>query len=56
VKLEHHPTLVDDQLEEIRAQTGWPVQAAPNLLETPGPTREELDAIMRFDPDWMWTG
>jgi len=43
-------------LEELRAETGWPVRAAPDLRETPGPTREELDAIRRFDPDGLWTG
>ena len=43
-------------LEELRAETGWPVRAAPDLRATPGPTREELDAIRRFDPDGLWTG
>jgi glutaconate CoA-transferase subunit B len=43
-------------LEELRAETGWPVRVAPDLRETPGPTREELDAIRRFDPDGLWTG
>ena len=43
-------------LEELRAETGWPVRVAPDLRETPGPTRAELDAIRRFDPDGLWTG
>ena len=43
-------------LQEIRAQTGWPVRPAPDLRETPEPTEEELTALRRFDPDGMWTG
>ena len=43
-------------LEEIRAQTGWALRTAPDLRETPAPTREELEVIRRFDPDGMWTG
>src|SRR6516162_5023619 len=31
-------------LQEIRAQTGWPVRPAPDLRETPEPTEEELTA------------
>ena len=43
-------------LEEIRAQTGWPLRLAPDLGETPRPSAEELATIRRFDPDGFWTG
>ena len=43
-------------IEEIRAQTGWPVRVAGDLAETPPPTPEELAMIRRFDPEGFWTG
>jgi len=42
--------------EEVRAHTGWPVRVSPALHTTPEPSREELAALRRFDPDGMWTG
>lgn len=42
--------------EEVQNQTGWALRVRPDLAETPGPTREELDALRRFDPDGIWTG
>lgn len=41
---------------EVRAHTGWPLRLAPNLVETPRPTAEELAMIRRFDPEGFWTG
>lgn len=43
-------------VEEVRANTGWPLRAAPDLKETPNPTPEELNALRRFDPQGYWTG
>ena len=42
-------------VEEVRAHTGWPVRVSPALRTTPEPSREELAALRRFDPDGMWT-
>jgi glutaconate CoA-transferase, subunit B len=43
-------------VDEIRAQTGWPVRVADGLSETLPPTTEELAMIRRFDPQGFWTG
>jgi glutaconate CoA-transferase subunit B len=43
-------------LNDVRANTGWPVQVSSNLAHTPIPTTEELEAITRFDPRGYWTG
>ena len=48
-----HPQVTVD---EIRAQTGWPVRVADGLSETLPPTTEELAMIRRFDPQGFWTG
>jgi glutaconate CoA-transferase, subunit B len=42
--------------EEIRAQTGWPLRLAPEVIETPRPSADELATIRRFDPEGFWTG
>ena len=42
-------------VEEVRAETGWDLQPAPEVGETPAPTEEELHQIRRFDPDGFWT-
>ena len=39
----------------VRAETGWDLQVAPEVEETPAPTSEELTQIRRFDPDGFWT-
>ncbi len=43
-------------VDEIRAQTGWPLRVAAGLDVTPPPTSRELAMIRRFDPDGFWTG
>jgi glutaconate CoA-transferase subunit B len=43
-------------LNDVRAETGWPVRVAPSLRETPEPSGEELAALRRFDPHGLWTG
>ena len=42
--------------EEVRAETGWGLKAAPEVVETPAPSEEELAWIRRLDPDGHWTG
>ncbi len=47
-----HPGVTADR---VRAETGWPVAAAPAVAETSPPTAEELAVIRRFDPEGFWT-
>jgi glutaconate CoA-transferase subunit B len=42
-------------VEEVLAQTGWPLRLGPEVGETPPPTVEELATIRRFDPEGFWT-
>jgi glutaconate CoA-transferase, subunit B len=42
-------------VEEVRARTGWDLRVAPDVIETPPPTAEELAEIRRLDPDSFWT-
>jgi glutaconate CoA-transferase, subunit B len=37
-------------LDEVRANTGWPVEPARDVIETPAPTAAELDAMRRLEP------
>jgi glutaconate CoA-transferase subunit B len=42
-------------VEEVRASTGWDLKVAGDVSETSEPTKSELEAIRRFDPDGFWT-
>jgi glutaconate CoA-transferase subunit B len=42
-------------VEQVRAQTGWPLRAVPAVTGTPPPTADELAMIRRFDPEGFWT-
>jgi glutaconate CoA-transferase, subunit B len=42
-------------VEEVRAQTGWPLRLAHPLIETLPPSADELAMIRRFDPEGFWT-
>jgi glutaconate CoA-transferase subunit B len=42
-------------LAQARANTGWPLRAAPGLAETPAPSEAELEALRRLDPQGFWT-
>jgi glutaconate CoA-transferase subunit B len=42
-------------VDEVRAETGWDLQAARSVENTPPPTESELAAIRRFDPQGFWT-
>lgn len=48
-----HPGVTVD---EVQDHTGWDLQASPSLGTTAEPTRDELAALKRFDPDGTWTG
>ncbi len=48
-----HPEVA---LEEVRANTGWPLKTSPSIVRTPVPSPVELDRISRFDPARYWTG
>jgi len=43
-------------VEEVQANTGWPVAVSPMLGQGPPPTIQELATITRFDPRGYWTG
>lgn len=40
---------------DIRANTGWDLQVAPGVRETPVPTVDELRIIREYDPAGFWT-
>ena len=42
-------------VDEVLAETGWPLQVSDPVSETSAPTAGELTAIRRFDPDGFWT-
>ena len=42
-------------VEEVLAETGWPLQVAEHASETSAPTDAELTSIRRFDPEGFWT-
>ncbi len=41
---------------QIRQNTGWSLQVAHDLVQTPKPTQRELEMIHQFDPQGYWTG
>jgi len=43
-------------VDDVQANTGWPVRVADALEQTPIPALQELGAIKRFDPQGYWTG
>lgn len=43
-------------VDEVQANTGWPLRVSSNIDQTPAPAVHELDAIKRFDPHGYWTG
>jgi glutaconate CoA-transferase subunit B len=48
----NHPGI---SVEEIKAETGWPLRISPDLRETPTPSKEELAAVRKYDPKRVWT-
>lgn len=43
-------------VDEVVANTGWPLHISDRVTETSAPTDAELQAIRHFDPDGFWTG
>jgi glutaconate CoA-transferase subunit B len=43
-------------VEEVQAETGWPLHLGRPVAETPPPSADELAMIRRFDPEAFWTG
>jgi glutaconate CoA-transferase subunit B len=43
-------------VDTVKDDTGWPLQIADKLMETPKPTEKELNMLQRFDPQRYWTG
>jgi glutaconate CoA-transferase, subunit B len=48
-----HPGITADS---VLANTGWSLQVADKLTQTPEPAGEELAMLQRFDPQGYWTG
>lgn len=44
------------EVDTVRRETGWDLEVAPDLIETPTPTLEEIALIRRFDPRGYWVG
>jgi len=42
-------------VDEVLAETGWPLQVSDAVSETSAPTGAELTAIKQFDPNGFWT-
>jgi len=43
-------------VEDVKANTGWPLKVSPDLKQTPAPTDVELKKLGQFDPAGYWTG
>jgi glutaconate CoA-transferase subunit B len=47
-----HPGVM---VENVLANTGWPLRVVERLGQTPVPTRQELAMLKQFDPQSYWT-
>jgi len=50
--ISNHPGV---SVEDIKNQTGWPLEVSPDIRETPPPTSDELAAVRKYDPKRVWT-
>jgi glutaconate CoA-transferase subunit B len=48
----HHPGV---SVDDVKHETGWPLRASPNVVETKPPTEAELAAVRKYDPKGVWT-
>ena len=44
------------ELDQVKNETGWELETAPELNVTARPTREQIGIIRKYDPDRFWTG
>ena len=42
-------------VEDVLANTGWPLAVAPRVKKTPVPSKRELRVIRSYDPEHFWT-
>ena len=42
-------------VEDVLANTGWPLAVAPRMKKTPVPNKRELRVIRSYDPEHFWT-
>jgi glutaconate CoA-transferase subunit B len=47
-----HPGIT---VEDVLANTGWKLCVADNVVNTPEPTNDELEAIREYDKEGFWT-
>ncbi len=52
ILVSHHPGV---SVEEIKAETGWPLRVSAHISQTRPPSREELTAVRKYDPKQVWT-
>ena len=48
----HHPGV---SVEDVVANTGWPLRIHPGITDTAEPTSQELKAIREYDKEGFWT-
>ena len=48
----YHPGVT---VEDVLANTGWPLAVAPKVRPTKPPTAKELRVIRNYDPEHFWT-
>ncbi len=41
-------------VEEVQENTGWDLKTAPDMVETPPPSAQELDALHQIDKEGFW--
>ena len=47
-----HPGI---EMKDVLANTGWPLEFADEVQQTPEPTQQELQAIRDYDKEGFWT-
>ncbi|MHC4946167.1 MAG: CoA-transferase subunit beta [Planctomycetota bacterium] len=48
----YHPGVT---VNEIKGETGWPMQVSRAVRETAAPSKDELSAVRKYDPRGVWT-
>ena len=47
-----HPEV---EIDDVLRNTGWKLRVSENVIQTPQPTAEELQAIREYDKEGFWT-